>query len=69
MPRRPTEVRRTDPPLTWRVVEVLRTESDVVIAARPARKVYHLQVFGPLPYAAERNGKFELMAVDYAGRP
>lgn len=69
MPRRPTEVRRTDAPLVWRVIEVLHTEINTVFAARPARRVYRLHVFGALPYAPERSGSFALVAVDYSDRP
>ncbi|MEV3925921.1 hypothetical protein [Actinomadura coerulea] len=69
IPRRPTEVRRADAPLTWRVVEVLHTETDVVVAERSARRVYRLLVAGPMPYAPEKDGKFELLAVDYIDQP
>ena len=68
LPRRPTEVRRIDPPLTWRVIEVVHAKSDVVFAARPARRVYRLQGFGPLPYAPELSGTSELLSVGYPDR-
>ncbi len=69
MPRRPTEVHRADAPLAWRVIQVLHTEVNVVVAARSARRVYRLKVFGALPYAPERSGAFVLVAVDYSDRP
>ncbi|MEU8310346.1 hypothetical protein AB0C84_42930 [Actinomadura sp. NPDC048955] len=69
LPRKPTEARLTDAPLRWRVVEVLNAAQNVAIEERSARKVYHLLVFGPMPYAPEQSGKFEFIAVDYVDRP
>ncbi|MEU8310355.1 hypothetical protein AB0C84_42975 [Actinomadura sp. NPDC048955] len=68
LPRKPTEVRLANAPLRWRVIEVLNAAQNVVIKERPARKIYHLLVFGPMPYAPERSGEFELIAVDYVDR-
>jgi hypothetical protein len=69
VPRKPTDVRRVDTGMTWRVVEVLSAERDVDHGGRRAEAVYRLRVFGPLPHRAARDGPFELIAVNYVQRP
>lgn len=69
IPRRPTEVRRADTGMTWRVVEVLTAERDVEHQGLAVETVYRLLVFGALPYRPETEGQFELIAVNYQNRP
>ncbi|MBO2465012.1 hypothetical protein [Actinomadura violacea] len=69
LPRRPTEVRRADTGMTWRVVEVRAAEKDVEHHGRAAETVYRLLVFGAMPYRPERDGQFEMITVNYLNRP